>query len=99
MDLDFSKVKKVFFIGIGGIGISALTQMFLSNGVKVSGVNDEEGDTVNLLKKVGVKVILKTEFKDLPAADLYVYSDAWLYRGPEMIEDAKKTGKPVLSYF
>jgi len=30
---------------------------------------------------------------------LYVYSDAWLYRGPEILQKAKETGKPVLSYF
>jgi UDP-N-acetylmuramate--alanine ligase len=36
---------------------------------------------------------------DIPETDLYVYSDAWLYRGPEIIENAKETGKPVLSYF
>jgi len=35
----------------------------------------------------------------LPEVDLYVYSDAWLYKGPEIIENAKKTSKPVLSYF
>ncbi|MEI8174931.1 MAG: cyanophycin synthetase, partial [bacterium] len=27
-----------------------------------------------------------------------VYSDAWLNRGPEILESAKATGKPVLSY-
>ena len=39
-DLDISKVKKIFFIGIGGIGISALAKMALSRGIEVSGVND-----------------------------------------------------------
>lgn len=107
---------RVFMIGIGGIGISALAQMFQSLGVEVSGVNDDEGDTVNLLRKMGISVLLRAKqnpaqdfllrgvnhsqvFVSLPEADLYVYSDAWLYRGPEIIESAKSTGKPVLSYF
>ena len=51
MDLDLSlgrsrtgeaKIKKIFFIGIGGIGISALAKMAISRGIEVSGVNDEE---------------------------------------------------------
>ncbi len=99
MPLDLSKIKKVFCIGIGGIGISALAQMFQSRGIEVSGVNDDEGDTVNLLRGAGIPVILKHEFVSLPEADLYIYSDAWLYRGPEIIDAAKSTGKPVLSYF
>ncbi len=104
MTLNLSKVKKVFFIGIGGIGISALAKMAVAKGMEVSGVNDDDTPaTLGPLRELGVKIYLKD---DLPAgalveagADLYVYSDAWFYRGPEIIEEAKKTGKPVMSYF
>jgi UDP-N-acetylmuramate--alanine ligase len=41
MQLDLSKIKKVFFIGIGGIGISALAKMAISRGMSVSGVNEK----------------------------------------------------------
>lgn len=101
MNLDLTKIKKVFFIGIGGIGISALAKMALSRGMNVSGVNDEEGKTVDSLKELGVEIfiVLKGIFDTLPEADLYVYSDAWIYRGPEILQKAKDTGKPTLSYF
>ncbi len=99
MELDLSKIKKVFFIGIGGIGISALAKMLKARGMEVFGVNDEEGKTIDSLKEAGVNIIFQKDFKGLPEADLYVYSDAWLYRGPEIIKEAKKTGKMVLSYF
>ena len=99
MNLDLSKIKKIFFIGIGGIGISALAKMALSRGMEVSGVNDEEGKTIDSLKEVGAKIFWLKDFGTLPEADLYIYSDAWLYRGPEIIEEAKKTGQPVMSYF
>lgn len=98
-DLDLKKIKRMFFIGIGGIGISALAKMAISCGIEVGGVNDEEGKTVDSLIELGVDVIMSKVPFDIPEADLYVYSDAWLYRGPEIIEEAKKTGKPVLSYF
>ena len=98
--MDLGKVKKVFFVGIGGIGISALAKMALSKGMEVSGVNDEEGKTIDALKELGVEIIMSHgTLEQLPKADLYVYSDAWLYRGPEILKQAKKTGKPVLSYF
>lgn len=101
MDLDLSKVKKVFFVGIGGIGISALAKMAISQGIEVLGVNDEESSkTLDPLRDAGAIIYYyQNELKELPDADLYVYSDAWLYRGPEIIADAKTRGVPVLSYF
>ena len=107
-DMDLSKIKKVFFIGIGGIGISALAKMVLSRGIEVIGINDEESPkTLNPLREAGVKIFLRTVLEEVPKdgpleipdADLYVYSDAWIYRGPEILKDARATGKPVLSYF
>ena len=99
MDLDLSKIKKVYFIGIGGIGISALAKLAKSKGIEVLGLNDDDSPATLLpLKDLGIEVILKRDFKSLPEADLYVYSDAWLNRGPEILESARKTGKPVMSY-
>lgn len=100
MDLDLNRIKKVFFIGIGGIGISALAKMAISRGIMVSGINDENTPkTLDSLRDVGAEIFFKEDFKKLPEADLYVYSDAWLYRGPEIIEEAKETGSPVMNYF
>jgi UDP-N-acetylmuramate--alanine ligase len=100
MDVDFTKIKKVFFIGIGGIGISALAKMMLSKGIEVAGVNDEESPkTLEPLRQEGVKIFYEKDLQELPEADLYVYSDAWIFRGPEIMKQAKQTGKPVMSYF
>lgn len=106
MELDLSKIKKVFFIGIGGIGISALAKMVISRGLAVSGVNDEESPkTLDSLCEAGADIIFQKDLTNLsvqaglPEADLYIYSDAWIYRGPEILQSAKSTGKPVLSYF
>jgi UDP-N-acetylmuramate--alanine ligase len=98
--------KKIFFIGIGGIGISALAKMAQSKGMEVSGVNDEEGKTVDSLREFGIEVMSRLnldmvqicEGPSFTEADAYIYSDAWLNRGPEIIEAAKKTGKPVVNY-
>jgi len=100
MNLDLSKIKKIFFIGIGGIGISALAKMAISRGIEVAGVNDEDSPkTLNSLREVGAKIFFQKDLKKLPEADMYVHSDAWLYRGPEILEKAKATGKLVMNYF
>lgn len=97
--IDLFKIKKVYFIGIGGIGISALAKLAKSRGMEVLGVNDDDSPATLLpLKDLGIEVILKKDFKSLLEVDLYVYSDAWLNRGPEILESARKTGKPVMSY-
>src|SRR5664279_4909163 len=99
-DVDLSKIKKVFFIGIGGIGISALAKMALSRDIEVLGLNDEESSkNIDPLRDAGAIIFYQNEMKELPDADLYVYSDAWIYRGPEIIKEAKSRGRPVLSYF
>ncbi len=100
MNLDISKVKKVFFIGIGGIGISALAKLMLARGIEVLGVNDEESvKTLEPLRDAGAIIYYENELKELPDADLYVFSDAWIYRGPQYIAQARKRGTPVMSYF
>jgi UDP-N-acetylmuramate--alanine ligase len=74
--------------------------MAISRGMEVRGVNDEESlKTLNSLREVGANILYEKEMKELPEADLYVYSDAWIYRGPEILQKAKDTGKPVKSYF
>jgi len=56
--IDIKKIKKAYFIGIGGIGISALAQMLLSLGIEVHGINDEEeGDVLRMLQNKGIKRI------------------------------------------
>ncbi|MFA7285496.1 MAG: cyanophycin synthetase [Candidatus Paceibacterota bacterium] len=100
MNINLSQIKKVFFIGIGGIGISALAKMVSSRGIISFGINDEEtGKTLDTLKEEGIEVVYLKDYKEIPEADMYVYSDAWIYRGPEILESAKNTGKPVLSFF
>jgi UDP-N-acetylmuramate--alanine ligase len=104
MNLDLSKIKKIFFIGIGGLGISALAKMAISKGIDVSGVNDDESSkTLDPLRALGATIFLlpdlSAEALAKAGADLYVYSDAWLFRGPEILQKARETNKPVLSYF
>ena len=102
--MDISKIKKIFFIGVGGIGISALAKMAISRGIEISGVNDEDSPkTLDPLRELGATIYLLSDWSAEAlaeeGADMYVYSDAWMYRGPEILEKARSTGRPVLSYF
>lgn len=98
--IDFSAISHFHFIGIGGIGISALARLMVHEGKKVSGTNDSESpETLNALREQGVVISLDTDPNALPEADCYVYSDAWPDNFPAVIKAARATGKPTLSYF
>lgn len=92
--------QHLHFIGIGGIGISALARMCVHRGITVTGTNDGESkETLDGLRAQGVEITLSTNPQDVPEADAYVYSVAWEGRAPAVVDAARTTGKPVLTYF
>jgi UDP-N-acetylmuramate--alanine ligase len=56
----------VHFIGIGGIGISAIARMFLAQGKKVSGSDNAEGKVVEELRKVGAQIVIGQKKENMP---------------------------------
>lgn len=96
--LNLAEIKSIHFIGIGGIGISALAALCLKAGKKISGTNDIlSPQTLYYLRGEGVDITLETDF--LPEADLYVFSEAWRNLFPELLEKAFTSGKPCINYF
>jgi len=98
----FTKKLKVHFIGIGGIGVSALAKYYLEKGWQVSGSDLVSSEITKALKKMGAKIFigahqkcLKLKFKQLP--DLVIYSPAVQSNNPEF-KEAKKRKAELLSY-
>jgi len=75
--LNLEEVKSVYFIGIGGIGMSALARYFHSKGVAVSGYDKTEtGLTKNLIKE-GIEVVYNDDVASIKGEpDLVVYTPA-----------------------
>ncbi len=69
---------KIHFIGIGGIGVSALAQYYLSQGAEVSGSDLVASEITGFLRKKGAKIFIgKHRVQNLPNdADLVIYSPA-----------------------
>ena len=90
---------KIHFIGIGGIGVSALAQYYLAKENEVSGSDLSSSEITDLLKKRGAKIFIgKHSPKNLPKdIDFAVYSPAVSQENPE-IKKAKKLRVKVLSY-
>lgn len=78
MELDLSKIKNVHFIGIGGIGISAVARMMKIMGKNVSGQDMQDGEIVKELQKLGIEInIGHQSYDNIPSdTELVVYTVA-----------------------
>ncbi|TSC61709.1 MAG: hypothetical protein Greene041614_927 [Parcubacteria group bacterium Greene0416_14] len=95
---DIEKMRAVHFIGIGGIGVSAIARMMLSVGKQVSGSDRSESFVTKELSKLGVTIALKHSSKNIPEnADCVVFTNALTKDNPEL-RAARKKNIPVLSY-
>ncbi|MDR1778694.1 MAG: UDP-N-acetylmuramate--L-alanine ligase [Clostridiales Family XIII bacterium] len=91
-----SGVEHIHCIGIGGIGLSALAEILLNEGYRVSGSDTQESDTVERLIARGANVYLGHRARNVGAAQLVVYSSAIPDTNPELVEAAQK-GIPAIS--
>ncbi len=86
------------FIGIGGIGISALARYYVSQDWKVTGSDLTESELTSDLRKDGIKIIIGHRAKNIPVdADLVVYSAAVRSDNPEL-QCARKLGIKTQTY-
>ena len=85
MDLD--KIKKIHFIGIGGIGISAIARLMNMEGKKVSGSDMSDSPILKSLSDIGIKTIIGQNAKNIPEnTDLIIHTIAISKDNPEIIE-------------
>lgn len=94
-----SAPQRVHMVGIGGIGLSALAQFFLHEGVQVSGSDREESPTTALIASKGAQVFIGHDACIIPAdTELLIYSDAVSSENTERVR-ARDMGLPERSYF
>ncbi len=92
------QARKIYFIGIGGIGISAIARMLLSLGKKVSGSDSSQSEITDGLKKMGAQIFIGQKKENIPdGVDLFIYTVAVKADNPEFIE-AKSRGVKMMTY-
>ncbi len=80
--MNLENINKVFFIGIGGIGMSGLAKYFIEKGISVLGYDREKSFITEGLIKLGANVIYDpsklniSEFIDNKKDTLIVYTSA-----------------------
>lgn len=74
---DLKSKRKVHFIGIGGISMSAIALILLKNGFSVSGSDISENDNVKELERQGIKIFIGHKKENITSdIDIVVYSKA-----------------------
>ena len=90
-------MKSLFyhFIGIGGIGMSALAHILLDRGYRVSGSDLLEGEIVRTLKNKGAKFFLGHREEHIPEGAVVVYGSGISQENPEFLS-AKNRGHRLI---
>ena len=97
-NIDLAKIKKVHFVGIGGIGVSAIARMMIGEGKSVSGSDSSKSLITKELEKLGAKVFIGHNAENISSdIDLLVYTPAVTEENPEL-KKAKELNIPSFSY-
>ncbi|MDR2907645.1 MAG: UDP-N-acetylmuramate--L-alanine ligase [Bacteroidales bacterium] len=75
--MNFDTLKHIYFLGIGGIGMSALARFFASKGIQISGYDRTRTPLCESLEREGMRIHYVEDINLLPKdIDLIVYTPA-----------------------
>jgi len=98
--IELSQVNKIYFIGIGGIGMSAIARMMHHEGRLVVGSDTDENKIVQDLRNEGYLIHLGQDIENIPGdVDVIVYSEAVEDYHPDFSALLRDTfDMPIISY-
>jgi UDP-N-acetylmuramate--alanine ligase len=80
----FKSIKKIHFVGIGGIGMSGIAEILLNQGFEVSGSDLNLTEVTRRLEKLGAKIYEGHSSDNVKDVDVLVYSSAVFRDNPEV---------------
>lgn len=87
-------VKRIHFIGIGGAGMCPLAEILHSKGYELSGSDNNETDTLQRIRNLGIPVVLGQKAENIGDAEMVVFTAALLPDNPELVA-AREMGVPT----
>ena len=91
----FGKVKKVHFVGIGGIGMSGIAELLINLGFEVTGSDMKTTNITENLQKHGAVIHEGHKSENVNDSDVLVYSSAVQVDNPEL-QRAKDKQIPII---
>ena len=87
--MDLNEIHRIYFIGIGGIGMSAIARYFCENGKLVAGYDKVPSDITEELEKFGAKIHFEDSLDAIPAEFKQVANTLVIYT-PAVPKDHKE---------
>ncbi len=94
-DLLFHRVRRIHFVGIGGIGMSGIAEVLINLGYSVSGSDLKRTEVTERLEKLGAKISYSHKPENVSGVDVVVVSSAIKSDNPEVTR-AKEMFIPVI---
>ena len=91
----FGKIKKLFFVGIGGAGMSGIAEILHNLGYEIKGSDSTPSDITEYLHGLGIKIYPEHKAANLDDVDVVVITSAVGEENPEVVE-ARRIGLPVI---
>lgn len=91
----FGKMQRLYFIGIGGAGMSGIAEILHNLGYQVRGSDAVPSEMTQYLEKIGVEVYPSHQADQVADADVVVISSAVGEANPEVVE-ARRRSIPVI---
>ena len=77
--------RHIHFIGIGGSGMFPLAQILHAKGYYLTGSDNNETDTLQMVREMGIPVTLGQKAENIEGADLIVHTAAIMPDAPPPI--------------
>jgi len=94
-EMIFGKFKELFFVGIGGAGMSGIAEILHNLGYKISGSDIYKTEVTEHLENLGVAVYDQHAGDNIGTSHVIVISSAVDDSNPEVVE-ARRRGLPVI---
>ena len=96
--LSILSIKKIHFIGIGGVSLSSFARYFLSKNISVSGSDRVYSSVLDDLREHGARIVIGFEPQFIGRPDLVVFSSAIKDNDVEYLY-CKSLGVPVVERY
>lgn len=82
--MELTKINKIHFVGIGGIGMSAIAEVLFHQGFTITGSDKELNEVTERLSGLGIKVYEGHHSSNIDEADAVVFTSAVNVENPEV---------------
>lgn len=91
----FGKIKKLFFVGIGGAGMSGIAEILFNLDYEIKGSDSTPSEITDYLGNLGITIFTEHKAANLEDVDVVVITSAVGEENPEVVE-ARRIGIPVI---